>query len=647
MDRVVLRELDYAEQALQSTIAVRLRNAIEEGSLNLFDALYPHICQGMVSLFRLTNSNSKLTRFILDVSDLTIIPILPKIPFNIINKNELGIASLIDLWDKGKVLPVLTHPYETYWNIRELDPLLEGRPPCGAYRSYTLLKVLAGDTYERIRSAEHRFMRYMQADHLRRTHAWSILTELRVLGYEEFAQLAKSQIMASFNAGYRFANITAEILTIPIVTGFGCISQCYSIDPVVRNVLPWGEERIHEIAQTLFSKQVELKSVDYDRLRKCFMELDQACKKGKINTLRSSISELDRVFENEGEYRMSVYLAKAPRGLKWYFFPIISWENVSEPTEIVEPLIIKEIRAGDQVYSPSLQRWGTLGAFVVDNLGLLRYLTAPHVSGGQPIFLGDPNEQKEMVTYNLRIRGLDEDLPAVLKQPIPPSEGMEVISIGHGRQGKLIIREGEVLIEKMSEDCKFTIGSSTYSIEGDYLFVANLGAESGESGALVLSKNGRFPVGLVEASDMHNSCKTYCLRLTELCKENNIRGIFTPLAVPPNSSKIFRKIAASLVPDGVFMQKVDILKKDEATILKELGAAILEKDIPTDIEQYYEETPKDVDHKVDVGEKCFLAGRLLLDSQRELIGVVFASSEDIIVSIYIDRLMKGFCLELI
>jgi len=651
MDRIVLRELDYKEQELQSTIAVRLRNAIEEGSLNLFDALYPHICQGMVTSFRLTNPNSKLTRFILDVSDLTIISILPKIPFSSISKNGLSITSLIDLWDKGKVLPVLTHPYKTYWNIRELDPLLERKPPCGAYRSYTLLKVLAGSNYERIRSAEHRFMRYMQADHLGRTHAWSILTELRVLGYEEFAQLAESQMTASFNAGYYFANVIAEILTIPIVTGFGSISQCYSIDPVVREVLPWGEERIHKIAQKLISKQVELKTVDCDKVRKCFIELDQACKKGTINTLKSSISKLDTVLGNGGgdrksAYLMSVYLVKAPKRLKWYFFPIISWKNISEPTESVELPSVKEIRPGDRVYSPSLRREGVLGAFVIDNRGLLRYLTAPHVSGGQLILLGDPNERKEIVTYNLRIRGLDEDLPAVLKQPIPPREGMEVVSVGYGRQGELIIREGRVLIEKMSEDYRFTVGGSTYTVEGNHLFVADLEAKSGESGALILSKNGRFPVGLIEASSIHNSCKTYCLRLTELCREKNIHGIFTPLAIPSNSSEMFRKIVASLVPDGIFIQKVDILKKDEATILRELGV-ILKKDISTNTEQYYEETPKDVDHKVDVGEKCFLAGRLLLNSQRKLVGVAFASSEDVIISIHIDRLMKGFCLELI
>ena len=175
---------------------------------------------------------------------------------------------------------------------------------------------------------------------------------------------------------------------------------------------------------------------------------------------------------------------------------------------------------------------------------------------------------------------------------------------------------------------------------GYRLFTAKLSVQGGDSGGLILSEDGRFPVGLVVASSNDDPNITYCHRLVDVFPPKDILGIFSPLGVPENSSELFREIVASMVPDGLFIQDKKILLKKEQDILSELGVVNQGGNKRKQTKTKNRET-------IAIGDKIRLSGPLAINKQGEIVGIAFASSGQYSTIQRLDKNEKALRLKLI
>jgi len=652
MHRAILEALTRQEWRYREEILKRLHKNIKEGATNFFAALYPHRVEGVV-LYLPDIVDLSFLDLLIQVSDLVILPVPPQVSETFVEKSWGGVQHLLELWDEGKVLPMLSSPYESYSGIDFLDPLLEREPPCGAVRSRILLEFLAGEKYSSLAYVESKFIEYMPGDYCIKGWAASLLTELRVLGHARIAGLAEKAMSANFKAGLELAWSAARLLTVPVVSGFGAIPQYRNIDAALYETLPWGEVRRYDIATCMLSRRLDPVSVDSEEFQRTLLKLDENCKRGNEYGIKNSLYAIKEILrDNEGQVGVSIYLAKGPivNSLKWAFIPIVVWELMKkQEREYVSRRIqlkIKEVRPGDSIKHP-LGIIGTLGAFGLDEYGKLVPITARHVlTAGYTMwpstfFFGEQEKELKYVVFNPRIKRLDEDLPAVLKKPIKPKRGMRVVMVGW----KSGLKTGVILDEQLpNEPYYFEIRGYRFSVSGRTLFTASLGATEGDSGALVLSEDGRFPVGMVVASSREDPSVTYCHRLVDICPKLGVKGIFCPIGLPKGSSEFLRRIVASLVPDCLFQQSMKIVSKSEENILRDLGVTRIE-DTTHSID--YRRGLRKRKAKLRIGEEIIYRGRLAFSKKGEIVGIAFAASEKNTVVMPIERIEKALCLKML
>lgn len=642
MDEAVLKELTNAEWKLRGNICKELEKDIHVKKLNLFGALYPYELEG--TIFYLADMvDFSLFNFLIEISDCIIVPISPRIDILHIKKAWGSVDHLQNLWDIGKVLPMLSAPYESYVDKDFLDPLLEKQPPCGAVRSNILLRTLVGDSaYNKVSNIKIQFTDYMPGSYRAKMQLASILTELTILGQISIVEHAEMAMGGNFKAGFALAWNSAKILTVPTVSGFGSIFQSVFVEPTLQVVQPWGEITRHSTALKALCTRFDPKKPDTEELKHTLLELDEKCKKGIDSEITLSLQKIERILGSNGKLNLSIFLGSDPRidSLRWARVPLIVWNVREKPTH--KPVETKEIRPGDPVTHP-LGITGTLGGFGLDSSGSLVPFTARHVSTAgystkfSTFFFGRQEEELQYVTFNLRIRRLDEDLPAVLKKPIEMKRDMRVIMVGLRR-----LRNGMVLKKKLANELyHFAIRNQTFPLNGKTLFTVRLKVRGGDSGALILSEDGRFPMGMVIASDREDPNVTYCHRLIDILPRFGIQGIFCPLGIPENSSALFREVVASLVPDGLFMQDIAIISKNEQEILEELGVKLKEGD-------NYENVARKVNNPgISIGNKAFFAGRLALNEEGEIIGIRFATSGKQTVVQPVERIERALNLKLL
>lgn len=648
----MLNELYRQEWNLKTKIAQEVKGDLVDKKLNVFSALYPYEPDGTV--FYLTDRvDSYLFDFLTRISDCVITPISPGIDASALEKRYGGLKALLKLWEGKKVLPMLSHSHESYVGKDFLDPLLERQPPCGAVRSRILLRVLLGDIYNNVATVEKRFTQYVPDSHGLRSQAASILTELKTLGQGSIAQTAERIMTANFLAGCLLAWQVAKISTAPLVSGFGGMCQFVDLVPVIEEVLPWGEVRRYETATEMLRIRLDPDNTRCEELKCHLLRLDESSKRGVL--IEKSVEEVMGFEDSGGRLMMTIFSGDVPAisALGWKRIPLVSWESGEPKTDWRGRLNLKEIRPGDSAEHPS-GMVGTLGGFGLDDQGRIIPFTAGHVSTGgysdtlSSFYLGEPDEEIRYVTFNLRIRGLDEDLPAVLKKPIKPRKDMEVIMIGW-RSG---LQKGLVTdVSLPRKPHHFRVGGRTFPVDGRLMFTARLTAKDGDSGALVLSEEGRFPVGMVIASSCDDPDVTYCHRLVDVTPRFGIQGIFCPLGIPMTASKKFRQVVASVVPDGLFVQDSGITLKGEQEILNELGAKIDGESVGRSIgaKSGGKHLPRRVEseRKLSSGMRLKIAGRLAFDENDEIIGIVFAGSNTHSLSMPLWRVEKALRLRLI
>jgi len=288
---------------------------------------------------------------------------------------------------------------------------------------------------------------------------------------------------------------------------------------------------------------------------------------------------------------------------------------------------------------------GTLGAYALTTKGLITIVSTGHTltnlwraKVGDPILVYpaglDIRKKVSKVAWTPRIKGIEEDVPTVLKEAIEPRIGMKVIKSGwrtNVTTGEIVSIEGEATVE-------YRNGSKRHFVD---LGVAQIEADHGDSGAILFSLDGYQPVGMILAKDIRNANIVY---FTKLINVHQLRGIFSPISMPNNSTELHREIINSLVPDGLFSQNSNLYTTQINEVMSILGATIrnessqnTQRDIPS--------SPKS---KVKVGEKVHSHdGRVAFKKKGEILGIIFAGSKTHQLIMPVDRIMSALDLELV
>ena len=238
---------------------------------------------------------------------------------------------------------------------------------------------------------------------------------------------------------------------------------------------------------------------------------------------------------------------------------------------------------------------------------------------------------KKAYDLSFRIRGVAEDLPMVLKDPIIPEEGRWVIKSG--------MATGVTKNKVLKTDAKATVTFSDGSVATfiDQIMTGFMGTD-GDSGSFVLTEDTLEPVGLLFAG---NDYVTYHNRLTEIAKKLDLRGYVCPLSLPKESHKPLRYIASSILPDGIFAQRRDLLNDSPENILKKLGITEVTPDKAGGFQAFYEDLilttnphkPGDEGSLITIGD--------------DLTGLAVAGNENRTLVIKIQRVLDAFNLELV
>jgi len=233
---------------------------------------------------------------------------------------------------------------------------------------------------------------------------------------------------------------------------------------------------------------------------------------------------------------------------------------------------------------------------------------------------------------SLRIKGIEDDLPIVLKKPIEPEINRTLIKSGASTgvtQGKVLDVSKEVTVE-------FSDGSvAKFS---DQIMSEYMGTH-GDSGSFVLTADTFEPVGLLFAG---NQQVAFHNKLTNVAKLMDFRGFFCPISLPPNTPPELRFIISTIIPDGFFIQKTNLLNRDPDIILKELGIGEIRKKSTGGFEVFYEGAILTSNsHKI--GDE----GSFLFTEKRQVIGLAVGGNEQATVAIKIDKILRALNLELI
>lgn len=232
---------------------------------------------------------------------------------------------------------------------------------------------------------------------------------------------------------------------------------------------------------------------------------------------------------------------------------------------------------------------------------------------------------------SLRIRGIEDDLPVVLKKPIEPSADRILIKSGAATG----ITESKVIHASKDVTVTFSDGSEAEFI--DQIMTGNMGTD-GDSGSFVLSRDTFEPVSLLFAG---NRLVTFHNKLTNVAKTGNLKGFFSPISLPRKTPPSLRFIVSSILPDGFFMQKKNLLKKHPYEIMQKLGIGKITPIPNGGFDVFYEDLAlSNIPHTVgDEGS--------VISQDDKVCGLVVGGSKKATVVMKISKVLDALDLELI
>lgn len=300
---------------------------------------------------------------------------------------------------------------------------------------------------------------------------------------------------------------------------------------------------------------------------------------------------------------------------------------------------------------------GTLGTFALRASGEVALIGAEHTITnhwrarlGDPIILEPTGSRWENArdrffrrlsinprfTLSLRIKGIGEDLPAVLKRPVDPIQGMNVIKFGWRTKittGRIVSTDSPVIVPYKNGWTRTLPDLIKAEIETDH----------GDSGALLLSAEGYRPIGFLEAKDKDNPNVSYFIKARRIAEKNGLLGFYCPMEMPQNSTDEFRTVTNEMIPDGYFQQVEDCANRDWRRVARTIGLGFpgFEQVEPFD----HQET--DAERSTRPGEDVRYVGRLVVNRQGKVISLVFAGSRVASVGIKVSKIEAAFGLRLI
>ena len=285
---------------------------------------------------------------------------------------------------------------------------------------------------------------------------------------------------------------------------------------------------------------------------------------------------------------------------------------------------------------------GTVGAFALHRNGRVVLVAAEHTITnhwrarlGDPLIL-EPIDSGVEGEISPRIPEMGEDFPAVLKQPAEPFEKMKVVKFG-GITGRT---EGRILATHVPVNVAYQDGKKRRL---DNLIMAEIKADHGDSGSLLLSADTHRPLGLLEARHEVYPDICYFVKAGTIARKLRLLGFYCPMEIPQNSPEDFETVVKNLIPDGYFGQTGRCMEKDWRRVAKTIGLAIpdVEHVVPYDFQE------SEAERKMASGEKVRYVGRLVLNSQNKVVSLIFAASENHSVGMHLSKIEAALDLRLI
>lgn len=235
---------------------------------------------------------------------------------------------------------------------------------------------------------------------------------------------------------------------------------------------------------------------------------------------------------------------------------------------------------------------------------------------------------------SLRIKGIEEDIPIVLKKPIEPQVGRKLIKSG----GKTGVTQSEVI--GANEEVTVELSDGREAKFADQIKTGYMGTH-GDSGSFVLTLDTFEPAGLLFAGDQR---VTFHNKLSNISKEMDmdITGFFCPISLPANTPLWLRFIISSIIPDGFFFQKTNLLTEDPEWISKQLGIKEVEVNPAGGFNIIFEDLVL-VDAPFHPGDQ----GSLIFSQDNKVIGLAIGGNADATAVMKSTKLLKPFKLELI
>lgn len=261
----------------------------------------------------------------------------------------------------------------------------------------------------------------------------------------------------------------------------------------------------------------------------------------------------------------------------------------------------------------------------------IRYIEKGRIEKGRHSY---DNLNLKQMPYNssLRIKGINDYLPVVLKKPVEPDIGRVLIKSGWATG----VTRNQVL--DVSKDIKVQFSDGSVAKFVNQIMTGFMGTH-GDSGAFVLTEDSFEPVGLLFAG---NPQVTFHNKLTILAKMFNLMGFFCPISLPANTPLSLRFIISSIIPDGFFIQTTNLLNKRPEKIMEQLGIKEITKNSAGGFNVLYEDAMcTNNPHKL--GDE----GSFLFTRDNKVIGLAVGGNEKMTVAIKIHRVLEALNLKLI
>jgi len=232
---------------------------------------------------------------------------------------------------------------------------------------------------------------------------------------------------------------------------------------------------------------------------------------------------------------------------------------------------------------------------------------------------------------SLRISGIGDKLPAVLKAPAEAMQGARVMKSG----AVTGVTSGQVTACSCEVKVRYSNGRIAKFV--DQIRTTKMD-ERGDSGSLLLSSDSFEPLGLLVAG---NSSSTYFCKLTHVVEKLKLLGVYCPLSLPLESPPSLGHLANLLIWDGLYMQRNNLSTKDPKKILADLGVSYISQ---------IQEGKWSVSYRdVFVASMPFAAsdlGNIVTDKHNKAVGVIVGGNEEYCTAITMEKLLKAFALSL-